>query len=441
MISSQALSRSSHTPAANRYIVSLKDRIADKDSLKFLDEQGFRHLETFRFPEDSFPSFGGDLLLVESKQDFDAQQALRALAQHPNVEYAEADEEFELERAEKSEGTTDSPHNTRSPNDLSSSLWGLHNSRGKQVDIDAPEAWAITTGSRSGPIIAVLDTGIDLSHPDLKDNLWTNTREIPNNGIDDDGNGVIDDVHGYNAFAETGDPSDKDGHGTHCAGTIGAVGDNNLGVVGVNWQARIMPIKIFNDAEKPRASTSSILRGISYATRNGARVTSNSYGGGGRSRSVERAFSSSRAFHLMAAGNETENNDKKPHYPSNYNVSNSLAVASIDRQGDLSSFSNYGKETVHLAAPGSSIYSTVPGGRYGFKSGTSMATPHVAGAAGLALTLKPDLSNEQLKEALLRGVDAESSLDGKVATGGRLNAFKTLQEVAKLRSEESAPQA
>ena len=440
MISSQALSRSSHTPAANRYIVSLKDRIADKDSLEFLNEQGFRHLETFQFPEESFPNFGGDLVLVESTQDFDAQQALRELAQNPKVEYAEADQEFELKRVENPEDSADAPSNTRSPNDLSSSLWGLHNTRGDKVDIDAPEAWAMTVGSRSGPIIAVLDTGIDLSHPDLKDNLWTNTGEIPNNGKDDDGNGVIDDVHGFNAYADTGDPTDKDDHGTHCAGTIGAVGDNNLGIVGVNWQARIMPIKIFNDAEKPRASTSSILRGISYATRNGARVTSNSYGGGGRSRSVERAFSSSRAFHIMAAGNETEDNDKKPHYPSNYNVTNSLAVASIDRQGALSSFSNYGKETVDLAAPGSSIYSTVPGGRYGYKSGTSMATPHVAGVAGLALTLKPNLSNEQLKEALTKGVDEQSSLDGKVATGGRLNAFKTLQEVDKLRSEETAPQ-
>jgi len=331
----------------NRYIVSLKDRVSDSKDLDFLKESGFKHLETFDFPEESFPNMNGDMVLVEALQ---GDGSLRMLAGRPEVEFAEPDLEIEL---------NSSGDETKTPDDLKSSLWGLHSSR--DIDIDAPEAWAKTVGSRNGPVIAVLDTGIDLDHPDLKANLWTNTGEIPNNGKDDDGNGVVDDVHGYNAFADTGDPTDKDGHGTHCAGTIGAVGDNGEGVVGVNWQARIMPIKIFNDEEKPRAPRSAILRGISYAGKNGARITSNSWGGGGRSWSVKRAFSGSKAFHLMAAGNDSQNNDKKSYYPANYGLDNSLAVASITRWGSLSSFSNYGKEKVDLAAPGSSIYSTVPG--------------------------------------------------------------------------------
>ena len=300
------------------------------------------------------------------------------------------------------------------------------------TDIDAPEAWTRTTGSRTGPIIAVLDTGVDTDHPDLKDNIWTNTGEIPGNGKDDDNNGVIDDVHGYNAYYKNGDPDDKDSHGTHCAGTIGAVGNNGRGVVGVNWQTRIMPIKIFNDNKKPKTSRSAILRGISYATRHGARITSNSWGGGGRSFSIRRAFSNSSAFHVMAAGNDSKNNDEKSYYPASYDMDNSISVASITRSGALSSFSNYGKDEVDLAAPGSSIYSTTPGGRYGYKSGTSMATPHVSGVAGLAATLNPDLSNTELKQILMDSVDEADNLTDKVVSGGRLNADKTLQEAERL---------
>ena len=404
----------------NRFLVGLKDRLTQKDDLEFLKDSGFQHVETFEFPEDSFPNFGGDLILVEARDQVQSEQALKQLASNPEVDYAEPDVEFELNVAE-----------TREPNDLKSSLWGLDNSR--DTDIDAPEAWAKTVGSRTGPIIAVLDTGVDLDHPDLQANLWTNTREIPGNGKDDDNNGVIDDVHGFNAYYENGNPDDSaNGHGTHCAGTIGAVGDNDTGVVGVNWQARIMPVKIFDDTEdKPKTSRSAILRGISYATRNGARITSNSWGGGGRSRSVERAFSSSRAFHVMAAGNDTKDNDKDSYYPANYDMDNSIAVASIDRWGDLSSFSNYGKEEVDLAAPGSSIYSTEPGGRYGYKSGTSMATPHVSGVAGLAVTLNPELSNREIKQVLMQSVDVSDKLTDKVLTGGRLNAYKALLEAEK----------
>lgn len=430
MTCSPSLGRSSNLATTNRYIVSLKERVEDEKSLAFLEEDGFRHVETFDFPEESFPNMGGDMILIETAEDMTQQQVLTELSSDPRIEFAEPDLEVELRPAGQ-----DSEQ--RKPNDLKSSLWGLHKPWGKRADIDAPEAWTKTVGSRTGPIIAVLDTGIDLNHPDLKANLWVNTREIPNNGKDDDRNGVVDDVHGYNAYRKTGDPTDLDGHGTHCAGTIGAVGDNDEGIVGVNWQARIMPIKIFNDKEKPTAPRSAILRGISYATRNGARITSNSWGGGRKSRSVSKAFKNSQAFHLMAAGNDSQDNDAKPHYPSSYRVTNSLSVASMDRWADLSSFSNYGATSVDLAAPGSSIYSTVPGG-YGYKSGTSMATPHVSGVAGLVMTSHPHLSNAQLKAALMQSTEKTEALDGKVVSGGFVNANKALEVAENLNSRGSS---
>lgn len=414
----------------NRYIVSLKDRLQTEENLDFLKEDGFRHLETFQFPQDSFPGLEGDMLLVEAPDDLQASQAIEELQDNPRVEFAEFDQEFELATLvsdSQSDASPNSEHpqnSTREPDDLKRSLWGLEN-------MDAPEAWTKSVGRRGGgPIIAVLDTGVDVEHTDLKGNIWVNTSEIPNNGKDDDGNGVVDDFHGYDAYYKDGNPEDVDGHGTHCAGTIGAVGNNGRGIVGVNWEARIMPIKIFNNNEKPRTSTSAILRGISYAGRHGARITSNSWGGGGSSRSQRRAFGNSRAFHLMAAGNDSKDNDKKSYYPAGYNISNSLAVASITRRGNLSSFSNYGKESVDVAAPGTSIYSTVPNNRYGYKSGTSMATPHVAGLAGLLVSYKPNLSNEEIKSAILEGVDPRSSLADKVSTGGSVNANRTLAQVA-----------
>lgn len=415
-----------------RFIVSMKDSVETNSARRLFQEREIAALEKFEFPEDHFPGFGGDLYLVESS-DADS---LQALAQDPRVDYIEPDQEFELDRVAGTLTPTEptvrevATAERREPNDLSSSLWGLHNSRRNGADIDAPEAWNRTVGTRSGHIVAVLDTGIDLQHPDLVDNLWTNSAEIPGNGKDDDGNGVIDDVHGFDAYYEDGVPEDKDGHGTHCAGTIGAVGNNGKGIVGVNWEARIMPIKIFSNDTKPKTSTSAILRGISYATRHGARVTSNSWGGPSASRSVERAFRNSSAFHIMAAGNDGKDNDSKSYYPAGYELDNNLAVASIDRDGGLSSFSNYGKTSVDLAAPGGSIYSTLPNARYGYLSGTSMATPHVAGVAMLALALEPNLSNAQIKSAVLEGVQPDAGLREKVATGGWLNAERTLGQVS-----------
>lgn len=366
-------------------------------------------------------SDGSKLLLLDLKDGQDTRAMQRLLSLDPRVEYAELNYQYCL----NDQGTVPDQN---LPNDLQPSLWGLNNTgqNGGKVDadIDAPEAWALHKGSRNGPVIAVIDTGIDYRHPDLKDNMWTNPGEIPGNGIDDDGNGVVDDVHGFNAFENTGDPMDGHSHGTHCAGSIAGVGNNGQGVTGVNQEARLMGVKIFNNSGSTNAAA--IVRGINYATKMGARVTSNSWGGGAASQAIFDAFNTSPALHMMAAGNDGTDNDKSPHYPSSYDLPNNVAVAASDRGDNRASFSCYGAKSVDIAAPGKEIFSTIPGGKYGNKSGTSMATPHVTGVAGLIASMYPEASNDEIKKRLYDGADKLPNWQGVVDGGRRLNAYGSL---------------
>jgi subtilisin family serine protease len=245
-----------------------------------------------------------------------------------------------------------------------SELWGMHNTAQTggtfDADIDAPEAWDITTGA-STVVIAVIDSGVDYTHPDLQVNIWTNPAEVPGDGIDNDGNGYIDDVHGYDFFQNDSDPTDADGHGTHCAGTIAAVGNNGLGVAGVSWNSKIMICR-FLDAEGS-GWTDDAVEAVYYAVDNGASILSNSWGGGWFSESLKTAIEYARDHNVLfvaAAGNSASDNDVAPHYPSSYDVSNVVAVANTDSSDQLSPSSCYGRNSVDLGAPGSSILSTVP---------------------------------------------------------------------------------
>lgn len=323
---------------------------------------------------------------------------------------------------------------TLTPDDSSfGSLWGMHNTGQTggvaDADIDAPEAWNIATGSREVRV-AVIDSGVDTAHPDLASNIWSNPGEIPGNGVDDDGNGFVDDVHGWDFFSGDAIPQDDEGHGTHCAGTIGAAGNNRAGVAGVCWQVSLVAIRFLGP---DGGSTSDAIESVYYATSLGVDITSNSWGGGDESVLLEDAIRSSGEQDILfiaAAGNDGTDNELFPHFPSNYSVDNLISVASTAANDQRSDFSNYGKTLVDLAAPGSSILSTLPGGRYGYMSGTSMATPHVTGALALAKSIAPLLRAADLKRKLMETADVVPALQDYCVTGARLNAHRLLESAA-----------
>ena len=260
------------------------------------------------------------------------------------------------------------------------------------------EAWRRTEGSRE-VVVAVVDTGVDFNHPDLKNNIWFNAAEkFGRSGIDDDGNGFVDDVYGWDFANNRPNAMDDNNHGTHCAGIIGAE-HNGVGTIGVSPKVRIMPIKFLNS--QGSGDLYAAIHSIRYATRMGARIISNSWGGGGYSILLSEAIAEAVAQGVVvvaAAGNSASDNDAMPTYPANY--PGVVSVASSDATDSLSSFSNYGADTVMVAAPGSQILSTIPGSKMAAYSGTSMAAPQVTGALALALSIKPQASAAELKEKL-----------------------------------------
>jgi subtilisin family serine protease len=324
------------------------------------------------------------------------------------------------------------------PNDPSfSQLWGMHNTGQTggtpDADIDAPEAWNVETGS-SNVVVAVTDSGVDFSHPDLAAQQWVNTGENcgssdptivcadRTDGVDDDGNGYVDDWRGWDFVSDDNNPFDDNDHGTHVAGTIGAVGNNGVGVTGVNWNVKIMALKFLNSSGS--GSTADAISATLYAANEGAFVANNSWGGGGFSQPLLDAIEYGATRGMLfaaAAGNFSSNDDTSPYYPASYGSDVIAAVAATDHNDARSSFSNYGVTTVDLGAPGSNIYSTIPGGAYAFFNGTSMATPHVAGAAALLKAHFPSATAYGVKALLMRSVDPKASLNGITVTGGRLN--------------------
>ncbi len=347
--------------------------------------------------------------------------AIKGLSQNPLVELVEPNYIYKINR------TPDDP--------MLGQLWGLKNlgqndSAGKPgvagVDIDAEKAWDIETGSEK-MVVAVIDTGIDFNHPDLIDNLWTNEMEANGKpGVDDDNNGVIDDIHGYNAISGDGTAMDDQGHGSHVSGTIGAKGNDGKGIVGINWNTRLMAVKFLDSSGS--GSLEGALKAIDYATKMGAKVMSNSWGGGGFSQTLFDVIQKSNdagALFIAAAGNDGSNNDDIPTYPASYEIPNIISVAAIDNGGMKADFSNYGKRTVHVAAPGVKIYSST-GGHYDSWSGTSMATPHVSGIAALVWSHEPSLTAAELKQRLLQTARPLATLKGKTKTGALINAYNAL---------------
>ena len=317
-------------------------------------------------------------------------------------------------------------------------LWQFETQKVSAADLQIQDAWQISTGSKD-VIVAVLDTGVDYRHPDLKENMWTNEAELHGEaGVDDDENGFVDDIYGYDFFNEDGNPMDDGGHGTHCAGSIGANGRAGTGMVGVNRDVRIMAVKFLN--ARGFGTTENAIRAIDYAVSMGARVLSNSWGGvsdesGLLKEAIERAHRSGAIF-VAAAGNIHNDNDRMKYYPASFQLPNVITVASVNKDGNLAATSNFGLRTVDLAAPGVDIYSTSLKKSYEVRSGTSMAAPFVSGVAALVLSVKPKISNFALKRCLLNSVTPLSGLTGLTKTGGTLNAFGALNDSCKKIASE-----
>ena len=413
LLSTPALTSAATTDDKSAILVMFKPGVSKQEretlikqngaSLRQLDAQG-RDMK-MRYVAD------GRIVKVQVPKGVDRDRLIKKLAANPAVEVAEPD--FPLKAL-------------ATPNDPSfGDLWGLHNTGQAGgtagADIKAVEAWDVTTGSHD-VIIGVIDTGMDYNHPDLIANRWENPGDLPGS------------TYGYSTLNAEQDPMDSDSHGTHVAGTIGASGDNGVGVVGVNWNVTLLPCQFLGPSG---GSTAGAIECINYFTdlklNHGVdiKATNNSWGGGAFSETLKAAIESggdAGILFIAASGNDGGNADSAPMYPAAYDLDVIVSVASTDRNDAMSGFSNYGLTSVDMGAPGSAILSTVPGNSYATYSGTSMASPHVAGAAALLWSVNPDLTALEMKAILMDSGDSLPALEGKTVSGKRLNLVNALVE-------------
>lgn len=444
-----------HAHREDRVLLSYNSAASRRDAVKLNDTiaaQLLRH----------YPTLGnGRMVALELTRHSAVRDSLIHLLASGLVEYAEPDYIYfpTSDTTEAAGMSTEEP--VDDPEADAPSSWSVASSEDTLIDaapndyspsslyamakVGAPAAWdLLPTPQDSDPavLVAVIDTGVRYTHADLAANMWVNPGETAGNGIDDDGNGYVDDVYGINAITGSGNPADDHGHGTHCAGTIGAVGNNNTGVVGIAWKVKVKLMALKFMGASNGGATSDAIECIAYAAAHGAKILSNSWGGTGSSTSLSNAITSVRAqgcLFIAAAGNNSVNCDVTPHYPAAYTQDNIISVASSDSADRRSSFSNYGKRTVDLFAPGSSIYSTgfANDSAYTTMSGTSMATPLVAGACAVLKAAQPDEDYAQLRERLLSTVDAPSGLLNLVSTGGRMNLSRAASTDLEITADDA----
>ena len=403
--------------APNEVLVKLRSGVSDFDKARVRSRVSAVLLKAFRILDGLEHHRLPPIISVE--------QALLILGQDPDVLYVEPNYNVQ---------TTIIPNDTRF-----GELWGLSNlgqSGGTpDADIDAPSAWDVTTGN-SNVVVAVIDTGIDYNHPDLSANMFRNTLDCNSNAIDDDGNGYVNDCHGIDVINNDTNPLDDNRHGSHVAGTIGAVGNNGAGVVGINWSVGLMACKFFDAAGNgTTAGAIACLEYVGAMKDRGVNIvaTNNSWGGGGFSQALFDAIEAHRQrgmLFIAAAGNGNIfgigiNNDQTPFYPCSYDLPNIICVAATTRTDGLAAFSNYGRRTVHIGAPGSEILSTTLNGTYSTLNGTSMATPHVTGLVALLKAANPSSDWRTIKNLILAGGDNVASMANTI-TQKRLNAFGAL---------------
>jgi thermitase len=360
---------------------------------------------------------GGRLVVVRPRSGRAVEALRKRLNRSSDVAYAEPDF-FQFASA-----------TTKTPDDPFYPLQYAVVDSPDDHDIDAPTAWGTRTGCAK---VAVLDTGIDTDHPDLKPNIYK-SEDKPNNNKDDDKNGYVDDTYGWNVINGKGSGEDDNGHGSHVAGIVAGRGNNDSGVSGVCWSAKLLPVKFMNS--KGKGSTSKAIAGIEYAVKQGIKIINCSFGSSSSSSSLHDAVDYAQDHNVLlvvAAGNDSENIDKHPLYPASYTDSNILAVAASTDEDTLADFSNFGSTAVDVAAPGDNIYSTYLGGGYRFLSGTSMAAPYASGVAALLRKQESDATYGNLRYAIRHKVDKPPALENKVAYDGRLNVQKALAAIASI---------
>jgi thermitase len=358
------------------------------------------------------------LSVIRLRRDAQLQQALSILTTTAGVEFAEPNYIVRLVEDRPLASSAGLPNDP----DLSKN-WGLSK-------INIAPLWNEGVLGNQKIVVAVIDTGIDWTHPDLAANLWTNPKETAGNGKDDDGNGFVDDIHGWNFATKTADSNDDQGHGTHCAGVIGGVGNNGVGIAGVNWAVSLMPIKFLTASGSGTIEDG--VEAINYARIMRVQVMSNSWGFNGTSQALKEAIqkaSDAGILFVAAAGNDSHDNELTPTLPGSYPIASVLSVAATDSDDRLASFSNWGRKSVHVAAPGVKIYSTYKGSAYKELSGTSMATPFVAGIAALLLSEHPEWDFAELKRRLIVTSDPVAGLRTKVAAHGRVNAYNAFHGI------------
>jgi len=311
--------------------------------------------------------------------------------------------------------------------------WGLMGQGG----ITAARAWQITQGSKE-VIVAIIDTGVDVNHKDLKRNLWNNPgetgldklgRDKATNRVDDDNNGFVDDVHGWNFVYHSGDLTDNHGHGTHVAGIVGAEGGNGIGISGVAPRVSLMILKYYDPKARANDNLNNTVQAIKYAVAMGANIINYSGGGTDYSRDEYNAVKEAQKKGILfvaAAGNERSNSDVSKYYPADYDLDNIISVTAINPNTEVLSTSNYGTNSVHIAAPGEGIFSTLPDGKYGLMTGTSQATAFVSGVAALILASNRNFDYTQVRKQILSTADVIPGLQNKNKTSGRLNSFAAL---------------
>lgn len=386
----------------------------------------------------------GNLWVAKSFNKEGIEETINRLNQDPAVVYAEPNYIYypiidEMDQVKRLVNLSEVGPQMMSTDDPQlGKLWGLKG--GDIPGVDAFRAWEMTKGS-DDVVIAVVDTGVDYNHPDLARNIYVNEAEFNGvKGVDDDNNGLIDDIHGYDFKNKDGDPMDDHDHGSHCSGTIGAVHNNGEGVAGVMDRVKIMPVKFLSSSG---GTTEDAIKSIDYATMMNVDLMSNSWGGGGFSQALKEAIERSAEKGILfvaAAGNSSGNNDSTPHYPSSYEVENVIAVAAHQESGPLASFSCFGKASVDIAAPGKDILSTIRGGKYGTFSGTSMATPHVSGVLGLLISQEGRMAFDVVKERLFATSVPVDAFKKKIASGGYINAYNLLTDTRPYRQPEPKEQ-